>query len=284
MGQGHLSTFVPLLARRLGIDPHAVRLVEGDSDEVPAGTPSVASRSIMMVGSATTIACDQAIEKGRRCAGHVLEADAKDIEFIDGKFRVVGTDRTILILELAAQMRELETPKDLAGGLDNVAKFVSQQMSFPNGCHICEVEIDPETGVIDVVAYTAVDDVGNMLHETIVEGQIHGGVAQGIGQVLGEHVVYGDDGQLLTASFMDYFMPRAGDLPHMAVHHYAVPCTTNPLGAKGAGESGVAGSLPSAVNAVLDALAGRGVSHLDLPMTRQRVWWALQQAKSGGEK
>ena len=277
MGQGHLSTFVPLVARRLGIDPQAVRLVEGDSDEVPAGTPSVASRSIMMAGSATTIACDQAIEKGRRGAAHALEADAKDIEFADGFFRVAGTDRMVSILDLAARMREPGTPEDLAGGLDNVAKFVSPQMSFPNGCHICEVEIDPETGVIDVVAYTAVDDVGNVLHETIVEGQIHGGIAQGIGQVLGEQVVYGDDGQLLTASFMDYVMPRAGDLPPMAVQLHTVPCRTNPLGAKGAGESGVAGSLPSAVNAVLDALAVRGVSHLDLPMTPQRVWSALQQ-------
>ena len=128
-------------------------------------------------------------------------------------------------------------------------------MSFPNGCHVCEVEIDPDTGVVDVVGYTAVDDVGNVLHETIVEGQIHGGVAQGLGQVLGERVVYGEDGELMTASFMDYVMPRAADMPALAVHHHDVPCTTNPLGAKGAGESGVAGSLPSAVNAVLDALA-----------------------------
>ena len=280
MGQGHLSTFVPLVARRFGIDPRTVRLVEGDSDEVPAGTPSVASRSIMMAGSATTIACDQAIEKGRHGAAHILEADAKDIEFSDGKFRVVGTDRTISILDLAARMRDPGMPEDLAGGLDNTAKFVSPQMSFPNGCHICEVEVDPETGVIEVVAYTAVDDVGNVLHKTIVEGQIHGGIAQGIGQVLGEHVVYGADGQLLTASFMDYVMPRAGDLPPMAVQHYVVPCTTNPLGAKGAGESGVAGSLPSAVNAVLDALRGCGVSQLDLPMTPQRVWSALQRAEA----
>jgi len=280
MGQGHLSTFVPLLAQRLGIDPRTVRLVQGDSDEVPAGTPSVASRSIMMAGSATTIACDQAIEKGRRGAGYVLEADAKDIEFVDGTFRVVGTDRAISILDLAARMREPGAPEDLAGGLDNVAKFVSPQMSFPNGCHICEVEIDPETGVIDVVAYTAVDDVGNVLHETIVEGQIHGGVAQGIGQVLGEQVIYGDDGQLLTASFMDYVMPRASNMPEMSVYHYVVPCATNPLGAKGAGESGVAGSLPSAVNAVLDALACRGISQLDLPMTPNRVWLALQRALS----
>jgi carbon-monoxide dehydrogenase large subunit len=278
MGQGHLSTFVPLLARRLGVDPQAVRLIEGDSDEVPAGTPSVASRSIMMAGSATTIACDQAIEKGRRGAAHLLEADASDIEFADGVFRVIGTDRAIPILDLAARMRDPGMPEELAGGLDTLGKFVSPQMSFPNGCHICEVEIDPETGVVDVVAYTAVDDVGNVLNEPIVRGQIHGGVAQGIGQVLGERVVYGDDGQLLTASFMDYLMPRAGDLPPTTVDHHAVPCTTNPIGAKGAGESGVAGSLPSAVNAVLDALAEHGISHLDLPMTPERVWAALRRA------
>jgi aerobic carbon-monoxide dehydrogenase large subunit len=276
MGQGHLSTFVPLVARRLGIDPGDVRLIEGDSDEVPAGTPSVASRSIMMAGSATTVACDQAIEKGKRGAAHFLEADAHDIGFADGQFRIIGTDRTISILDLASRMRETEMPDGLSGGLDNVAKFVSPQMSFPNGCHICEVEIDPQTGGIAVVAYTAVDDVGNVLHETIVEGQIHGGVAQGIGQVIGEQVIYGDDGQLLTASFMDYVMPRASDMPQISVHHHVVPCATNPLGVKGAGESGVAGSLPSAVNAVLDALACRGVSHLDLPITPQRVWSALQ--------
>jgi aerobic carbon-monoxide dehydrogenase large subunit len=280
MGQGHLSTFVPLVACRLGIDPKRVRLVQGDSDAVPAGTPSVASRSIMMAGSATAIACDQAIEKGRQGAAHVLEADAKDIEFANGRFQIIGTDRAIPILDLAARMREPGMPNDLAGGLDSTAKFVSPQMSFPNGCHICEVEVDPQTGAVDVVAYTAVDDVGNVLHEPIVEGQIHGGVAQGLGQVLGEQVVYGDDGQLLTASFMDYVMPRASDLPGLSVHHHAVPCMTNPLGAKGAGESGVAGALPSAVNAVLDALADNGVSHLDLPMTPYRVWRALQQIGS----
>jgi aerobic carbon-monoxide dehydrogenase large subunit len=278
MGQGHLSTFVPLVAQKLGIDYRAVRLVQGDSDEVPAGTPSVASRSIMMAGSATTIACDQAIEKGRRGAAQLFETGVDDIDFTEGAFRVVGTDRMISILDLAASMRVTAMPGDLSGGLDSVAKFVSPQMSFPNGCHICEVEIDPETGVVAVLAYTAVDDVGNLLHKTIVEGQIHGGVAQGIGQVLGEQVIYGDDGQLLTASFMDYFMPRAGHMPQMSVHHHIVPCTTNPIGAKGAGESGVAGSLPSTINAVLDALSCRGVSHLDLPMTPQRVWLALQRA------
>jgi aerobic carbon-monoxide dehydrogenase large subunit len=233
-----------------------------------------------MAGSATAVACDHAIEKGRRGAAHLFEVDPGDVEFADGVFRVAGTDRAIPILELAQRMRAGEMAGDLAGGLDNAAKFVSPQMSFPNGCHICEVEIDPETGVVAVAAYTAVDDVGNVLHETIVEGQIHGGVAQGIGQVLGERVIYGADGQLQTASFMDYVMPRADDLPPLSVHHHVVPCTTNPLGAKGAGESGVAGSLPSAVNAVLDALASRGISHLDLPMTPQRIWLALNQDTS----
>jgi carbon-monoxide dehydrogenase large subunit len=276
MGQGHLSTFVPLVAKRLGIDPDAVRLVQGDSDEVPVGTPSVASRSIMMAGSATALACDQAIEKGKAGAAHLLEAGVGDIEFDDGMFRVRGTNRAIPILELAQLMRTATLPAALRGGLDNTAKFVSPQMSFPNGCHVCEVEIDPDTGTVKVVAYTAVDDVGNMLNETIVEGQIHGGVAQGLGQVLGEHVVYSEDGQLLTASFMDYAMPRAVDLPSLSVHHHVVPCVTNPLGVKGAGESGVAGSLPSGAGAVLDALSTRGVAHLDLPMTPQRVWSALQ--------
>jgi carbon-monoxide dehydrogenase large subunit len=279
MGQGHLSTFVPLVAKRLGIEPSAVRLVEGDSDEVPVGTPSVASRSIMMAGSATALACDQAIENGKAGAAHLLDAGVADIDFSDGMFHVRGTNRTIPILELARRMRSEDMPEVLAGGMDNAAKFVSPQMSFPNGCHICEVEIDPDTGVVSVVGYTAVDDVGNMLQETIVEGQVHGGIAQGLGQVLGEHVVYGDDGQLLTASFMDYFMPRATDVPTLSAHHHVVPCKTNPLGVKGAGESGVAGSLPSGVSAVLDALSSRGITHLDLPMTPQRIWSALRDKK-----
>lgn len=281
MGQGHLSTFVPLVAQRLGVPAAMVRLVQGDSDLVPAGTPSVASRSIMMAGSATVLACDDAIEKGRRAASHLLEADVADIAFADGSFRVAGTDRAVGILDVAAQVRAMPNPPpELAGGLDAVAKFTSPQMSFPNGCHVCEVEIDPETGVLAVVRYSAVDDVGNVLHETIVEGQIHGGIAQGLGQVLGEHVIYGADGQLLTASFMDYVMPRAADLPALAVGHHTAPCTTNPLGAKGAGESGVAGSLPSGVSAVLDALAARGVRHLDLPMTANRIWSALREARA----
>jgi carbon-monoxide dehydrogenase large subunit len=267
MGQGHLSTYPRLVAAQLGIDPRAVRLIEGDSDEVPAGTPSVASRSLMMAGSAAALACEAAIDKGRRLTAERFEAAPFDVEFADGRFRVTGTDRAIGILELARQA---------VGALDSTAKFVSPQMTFPNGCHVTEVEIEPETGAVRVVGYAAVDDVGRLAHPVIVEGQIHGGVAQGLGQVLGEQVVYGETGQLLTASFMDYLMPRADDVPGLRVGHHVVPCTTNPLGVKGAGESGVAGSLPSAVNAVLDALAARGVAHVDLPMTPARVWAALR--------
>ena len=281
MGQGHLSTFPPLIAARLGIDPSAVRLVQGDSDLVPAGTPSVASRSMMMAGSAASMACDALIEKGRRLAAHVFEAAVPDVEFAAGRFRVKGTDRATGLLDLAARARTLpDLAPDLQGGLDSTAKFVSPQMSFPNGCHVTEVEIDPETGAVAVVGYSAVDDVGRIVHEAIVEGQIHGGIAQGLGQVLGEHVVYDEHGQLLTASFMDYMLPRADDLPALRVGHHGVPCTTNPLGVKGAGESGVAGALPSAVNAVLDALAGRGVRELDMPMSPSRVWAALHASVS----
>ena len=277
MGQGHLSTFPFLIGAHLGVDPSAVRLVQGDSDRVPAGAPSVASRSMMMAGSAAAMACDASIEKGRRVAAHHFEAAVPDVEFALGRFRVKGTDRAIGLLDLAARARALPNlPFDLQGGLDSTANFVSPQMSFPNGCHVTEVEVDPETGSVAVVGYAAVDDVGRIVHETIVEGQIHGGIAQGLGQVLGEHVIYDEHGQLLTASFMDYMLPRADDLPPLRVGHHAVPCTTNPLGVKGAGESGVAGALPSAVNAVLDALAGRGVRALDLPMSSSRVWAALR--------
>jgi aerobic carbon-monoxide dehydrogenase large subunit len=278
MGQGHESVFPRLVAARLGVDVSRVKLVEGDSDEVPAGTPSVASRSLMMAGSAAALACAAAIDKGRRIAAHLLEAAPFDVEFRDGTFHVAGTGRGIGILDVARRARTVSgLPEELAGGLDGKAKFVSPQMSFPNGCHVTEIEIDPDTGAVTVVGYAAVDDVGTIAHPPIVDGQIHGGVAQGLGQVLGERVVYDEGGQLLTASFMDYLIPRADDLPALRVGHQQVPCTTNPLGVKGAGESGVAGSLPSAVNAVLDALASRGVRHLDLPMTAERVWEALRR-------
>ncbi|HEX5092957.1 MAG TPA: xanthine dehydrogenase family protein molybdopterin-binding subunit [Burkholderiales bacterium] len=272
MGQGQMTTLPLILSKQLQIDPAKVRVIQGDSDQVPGGLPTVASRSTMMVGGAMQLAADEAIRKGREAAAELLEAAVADIEYGSGDFRVAGTDRRVGWGELANKN---------ADALKSVATFTAPEMSFPNGCHVCEVEVDPDTGVVSVVGYAAVDDVGRIVHETIVEGQIHGGVAQGLGQVLGEHVVYAADGQLLTASFMDYPLPRADDLPMLRLGHHEAPCTTNPLGVKGSGESGVAGSLPAGVNAILDALASRGVTHLDMPMTPQRVWQALQQ---GGKK
>ena len=240
---------------------------------------------MMMAGGATVQACEEAIEKGRRIASHLFEAAPADVEFAAGRFRVAGTDREMPILELAARARTTANlPEGLSGGLDTVTMFKSPQMSFPNGCHVCEVEIDPETGTVAVVGYAAVDDVGRIMNQAIVEGQIHGGVAQGLGQVLGEQVVYGDGGQLLTASFMDYMIPRADELPSLRIGHHVVPCTNNPLGVKGAGESGVAGSLPSAICAVLDALSRRGITEFDLPATPQRVWSALNAKPNQGVK
>jgi carbon-monoxide dehydrogenase large subunit len=276
MGQGHLSTLPKIIATRLGIDVRSVKLIEGDSDEVPDGTPSVASRSLMMAGSASVVACDAAIEKGRRIASHLLEVATADVEFSKGTFSVAGTDLRVPILELAKRVRTAPNlPDDLKPGLDSTVEFTSPQMSFPNGCHVCEVEVDPQTGMVDVVGYVAVDDVGTVIHETIVDGQTHGGIAQGLGQVLGEHVRYGEDGQLLNASFMDYAVPRAEGMPSMTTALHVVPCTNNPLGVKGAGESGVAGSLPSAMNAIIDALAVSGIEHIDLPASPARVWEAL---------
>jgi len=268
MGQGQMTTLPLILAQQLQMEVARIRILQGDSDEVPAGLPTVASRSTMMVGGAMLRAADEAMRKGKDFAAELLEAAAADIEYKAGEFRVAGTDRALGWSELA---------KKKGRELDTVASFSAPEMSFPNGCHVCEVEVDPETGVVSVVAYAAVDDVGRVVHETIVEGQIHGGVAQGLGQVFGEQVVYGEDGQLLTASFMDYPMPRADDLPMLKLGHHVAPCTTNPLGVKGAGESGVAGSIPAGVNAVLDALASRGVTHLDMPMTPLRVWQALNK-------
>jgi aerobic carbon-monoxide dehydrogenase large subunit len=268
MGQGQMTTLPLILSKLLQVEASRITIVQGDSDEVPGGLPTVASRSTMMAGGAMQRAVEEMIAKGTALAAEKLEAAAADIEYSAGTFRVAGTDRTVKLEALAE-----------GGRLDTVATFTAPEMSFPNGCHVCEVEVDPETGVVQVAGYAAVDDVGNVVHETIVEGQIHGGVAQGLGQVLGEHVVYSEDGQLLTASFMDYRMPRADDLPMLRLGHHVAPCTTNPIGAKGAGESGVAGSLPAAVNAVLDALSTRGVTHLDLPFSPLRVWEALHSSR-----
>lgn len=282
IGQGHLATFPKLIADRLGIDVSRVRLVTGDSDQVPGLVPTVASRSTMMGGSATAFACDEAIERGKKISAYLLEAGERDIEFSKGEFRIKGTDRAIPILDITDRLRSLSAglPESVPPGLSNVSKFTSSGMTFPNGCHISEVEIDPETGVVEIIQHTAVDDVGVILNEDIVNGQIIGGVAQGLGQVLGEELRYDESGQLLNASFMDYPMPRADNIPPILIGHHILPCTTNPIGVKGAGESGVAGAMPAASAAILNALSSRGVTQLDLPFTAERVWRAIHAAKA----
>ena len=279
IGQGHLSTDPALIAGRLGIDIGKIRLVAGDSDQTPGLVATVASRSTMMSGSASALACDEAIRRGKLIASHLLEAAEFDVEFKDGLFKVKGTDKHIALLDLPARLINWkDRPSELPESLNNIAKFVSPTMSFPNGCHVCEVEIDPETGVVSIVKHTAVDDVGVILNPKIVEGQVLGGVAQGLGQVLGEHLQYDSQGQLINASFMDYPIPRADTLPPITLGHHEVPCLNNPLGVKGAGESGVAGAMPSAINAILHALSYRGVTAMDMPFTSNRVWSALSEA------
>ncbi len=276
-GQGHATSFAQVVADRLEVPFEKVRIVEGDSDIVPAtGFASVASRSAALASGAISVTIDAVLDKGRKLAGHLLEASEADIEYADGAFRVAGTDRTIDIFELAAKVKALgDLPGDLPESLDSEEDFTSPEQTYPNGCHICEVEIDPDTGVIDVVGYTAVDDCGTVINPMIVHGQVHGGVAQGLGQVLGEHAIYDDDGQLLAGSFMDYMMPRADDLPSMKLGFHSVPCTTNPIGAKGAGEAGTTGALPAGMNAILDALSARGITEMDMPATAPKIWAAL---------
>ena len=267
MGQGLATSQALLVSRLLGVDAARIGVLHGDSSEVPAGIATVASRSTAMAGGAAHLAVDQIIAKGLALAADRLEAAPTDVEYRSGHYSVIGTDHSVP-LEALAQ----------GGALDTVAMFAAPEMNFPNGCHICEVEVDPQTGLVEVTGYAAVDDVGNMIHPMLVEGQVHGAIAQGIGQVLGEAVIYDADGQMLTGSFMDYQMPRADQFPPLKLAHHVVPCTTNPAGVKGAGESGIAGSIPSAACAILDALSSRGVTHLDLPMSSERVWAALRSS------
>ncbi len=276
-GQGHATSFAQVVADRLEVPFEKVRIIEGDSDTTPGtGFASVASRSAALASSAIAVTIDSVLEKGRKLAGHALEAAEADIEYGDGTFRVAGTDRAIDIFELAVQAKTLASQgSDLPESLDSEEDFKSPEQTYPNGCHICEVEIDPETGAIEVVGYTAVDDCGTVINPMIVHGQVHGGVAQGLGQVLGEHLIYDSDGQLLAGSFMDYMMPRADDMPAMKLGFHSVPCTTNPIGAKGAGEAGTTGALPAGMNAILDALSARGITEMDMPATPSKIWAAL---------
>jgi len=281
-GQGHATSFAQILSSRLGVPFDRIRLLQGDSDELIAGGGTGGSRSAASSSMAMVEAVRRVVEQGKQIASHVLEAAAADIEFADGRFIIAGTDRSIDLLELSAALRAgIELPDDAPKTLD--VKLASEPVpsAFPNGCHVAEVEIDPETGVIEVVKYCSANDFGTVINPMLVEGQMHGGLVQGIGQVLMENVVYDGEGQPITGSFMDYAIPRAADVPSFVTEHHPVPATTNPLGIKGCGEAGCAGAMVAVPNAIIDALSEYGIRHIDMPMTAESVWRAINAARTG---
>jgi carbon-monoxide dehydrogenase large subunit len=280
-GQGHETTFKQILHERLGLDPGEVRYIDGDTDRVAFGLGTVGSRSTVIGGSALWLAADKVIAKGKKIAARLLEAAEADIALADGRFVVAGTDRAVALREVArAAFQPASLPPGLEPGLYETGTFVPPADTFPNGCHVCELEIDPETGEVTLLNYVVVDDVGTVINPLTLKGQLHGGIAQGIGQALLERVVYEpESGQLLTGTFLDYAIPRADTLCDVVVESHPVPTTLNPLGAKGAGEAGTVGALPAVMNAVMNALAPLGVRELDMPATGDRVWRALQAAR-----
>ncbi|MPY68936.1 MAG: molybdopterin-dependent oxidoreductase [Alphaproteobacteria bacterium] len=281
LGTGHRTPFAQIIVEKLGVPYEAIRLVQNDSDMMSAGASgSGGSKSLLGTGSAIVDASALIVENGRKAAAHILEAAEEDIEFAAGAFTVAGTDRAIGIMELARTLRERdELPEGVPRALDARAVHEASPSTFPNGCHVCEVEIDPDTGVTEILRYTVVDDFGVVINPFVVEGQVHGGIVQGIGQILTENTVYDGDGQLITGSYMDYGMPRADDVPSFDFTTRNVPCVTNPLGIKGCGEAGNGGSMPAVMNAIVDALAVRGIADMDAPATPNRVWKALRDAE-----
>jgi carbon-monoxide dehydrogenase large subunit len=280
-GQGHETVFAQVVAERLGIPESSVEIVHGDTSKIPFGMGSYGSRSLAVAGSAMVKAVDKIVDKGKKIAAHMLEASEDDIVFEDGKFAVAGTDKAKSFGEIAfsAYVPHNYPLETLEPGLEESAFYDPANFTYPAGAYACEVEVDPDTGKVDVVGFTCADDFGNVMNPMIVDGQVHGGVAQGIGQALLEGCSYDETGQLLSGSYMDYTMPRADDLPFYSVDHSCItPCTHNPLGVKGCGEAGAIGSPPAVVNAVVDALraAGKPVTHIDMPLTPARVWAAMQ--------
>jgi carbon-monoxide dehydrogenase large subunit len=280
-GQGHATTYAQMVTEWLGVPFESIRFVQGDTDQVSFGRGTYASRSVMLGGAALKMAADAIIEKAKPLAAHLLEAAAQDLEFREGRFQVAGTDRAIPLIQVAKASYAPMGPTTKFGiGLDASGHANTDPSNFPNGCHICEVVVDPETGAVDIDRYAVVDDVGIAINPLICEGQIHGALAQGIGQALYENVAFDrESGQMLSASFMDYQMPRASDLPDYALDFVEVPCKTNPLGVKGVGEAGCVGAPPAVMLAIIDALRPLGVEHIDMPATPHRVWQAIQKAK-----
>jgi carbon-monoxide dehydrogenase large subunit len=282
MGQGNETAFAQIVADRLGVEPGRIQVLAGDTDLLGAGRGNGGSGALTVGGSAVLRAAERVIERGRRIAAHLMEAAPEDVHLRDGRFVVAGTDRGVTLAAVArAAYQPRQLPPGLEPGFTEVAAFTPPAVTFPNGCQVCEVEIDPETGTVTIVRHTVVDDVGRMVNPLLVKGQIHGGVVQGLGQGLFELLAYDPDtGQLLAGSFMDYAMPRADDVPFFEVDSHEVPTAVNPLGAKGVGEAGTVGALPALLNAVNDALAPLGVRHLDMPATPERVWRAIREARA----
>jgi carbon-monoxide dehydrogenase large subunit len=279
-GQGHATPFAQVLSAQLGVPFEKITLQQNDSDLVRFGNGTGGSRSITATGSAIVESAALVIAKGKQAAAHLMEAAEGDIEFANGRFTIAGTDRSIGIMELAQRLRDGKVPDGVPSSLDVDHATKDTPSTFPNGCHVAEVEIDPETGVTRIVRYTGISDFGTIVNPMIVDGQLHGGVAQGIGQALMEEISYDESGQPITGSFMDYAMPRAGDIPLMATGDHPSPAKSNPLGTKGCGEAGCAGSLVCIVNAALDALSEYGVTQIDMPLTPERVWRAIEDAKT----
>lgn len=281
-GQGHETTFAQLVSERLGVPLENIEISHGDTNRVQFGMGTYGSRSLAVGGVALDKALDKIEAKAKKIAAHILEASTEDLEFNDGNFNVAGTDKAMAFGEvaLAAYVPHNYPIDEIEPGLDEQAFYDPANFTYPGGCHICEVEIDPATGVTEVTKFTAVDDVGRVINPMIVAGQVHGGVAQGIGQALLEEAIYDPEGQLLTGSYMDYCMPRADNLPSIQVAHETTLCTHNSLGVKGCGEVGAIGSPPAVINAVLDALTDFGVEDIAMPATPARVWQAIQDAKA----
>lgn len=280
-GQGHETIFQRLVSERLGLAPERISILQGDTDVSPFGRGSFGSRTMMVGGSAVKVACDKVIAKGKRIAAFLLQAPESQIRFADGSFTVEGAASSASMDDvIRAAFNVASLPADLEGGLDEIATFIPPAPTYPNACHICEIEIDPDTGLLDILRYVVIDDVGTVIDHQMVEGQVQGGIAQGLGQVLLENIVYDDDGQILSASFMDYGMPRAEDVPSAELTTQGTHTDNNPLGAKGAGEAGTIGAIPAIMNAIIDALSPLGVRHMDMPATPERIWRAIREAEA----
>jgi carbon-monoxide dehydrogenase large subunit len=280
-GQGHETTFKQIVCNRLGLDPNEVTYIQGDTDQVFFAEGTGGSRSATFSGSAFTLAADKVETKAKAIAAHMLKVDVDEINFADGVFSSKKTNQTLTIKEVAkGSLDPKNLPPGFEPGLIEKAIYTGKVASYPNGVHVCELEIDEETGEVEIVGYNVVDDVGTVINPLLLYGQVDGGIAMGVGQILMEDIKFDEQGQMLTGSFMDYAMPRAGDLTAFHVESNPVPTKTNPLGVKGAGEAGCVGAMPAVANALVDALSVLGITHIDMPATPEVIWRAIQQARA----